>query len=142
MAPYDAILAYDWLKNNSPMTCDWNNKTLEFTHKGILIKLQGLLPPPLTARPISATKLYNTTKGNDAWAFAIVTTTESALSQTDTANNQVPSCIQQVLDQHSQVFQDPQTLPLSRSYNHAIPLIPGAVPMNARPYHYSPQLKT
>ena len=79
---------------------------------------------------------------DDAWAFAIVTTTESALIQTDTANNQVPSCIQQVLDQHSHVFQDPQTLPPSRSYDHAIPLIPGAVPMNARPYHYSPQLKT
>lgn len=74
MAPYDAILGYDWLKNNSPMTCNWNNKTLEFNHKGRLIKLQGLLPPPVIATPISATKLYNTTKGNDAWPFAIVTT--------------------------------------------------------------------
>lgn len=30
MGPYDAILGYDWLKKHSPMTCDWNSKTLSF----------------------------------------------------------------------------------------------------------------
>jgi len=66
MAPYDAILGYDWLKQHSPMKCDWDTKTLEFEHQGHQIKLQGLLPPPLGATSISATKLYNATKGNDA----------------------------------------------------------------------------
>jgi len=30
MAPYDAILGFDWLKQHSPMECDWTNKTLKF----------------------------------------------------------------------------------------------------------------
>lgn len=69
------------------MTYDWNKKTLAFNHKGQHIKLHGLLPAPLEATPILATKLYNSTKGNDAWAFAIVTTTESALNYTDDATS-------------------------------------------------------
>jgi len=28
---FDAILGFDWLQHNSPMTCDWENKTLQFT---------------------------------------------------------------------------------------------------------------
>lgn len=28
MAPYDAILSFDWLKQHSLMECDWTNKTL------------------------------------------------------------------------------------------------------------------
>jgi hypothetical protein len=34
MAPYDVILGYDWLKQHSPMKCDWDTKTLEFEHQG------------------------------------------------------------------------------------------------------------
>lgn len=46
-----------------------------------------------------------------------------------------------MLEQYKHIFQDPQTLPPQRSYDHAIPLTLGAVPINARPYHYSPQHK-
>lgn len=34
MDSYDAILCYDWLKLHSPMECDWNLKTLEFSLQG------------------------------------------------------------------------------------------------------------
>ena len=33
-------------------------------------------------------------------------------------------------------------MPPHRAYDHAIPLYPNVVPVNARPYHYSPQHKT
>lgn len=52
IGPYDAILGFDWLKNNSPMNYDWNKKTLEFTNGGKLIRLQELLPTPLQVTPI------------------------------------------------------------------------------------------
>jgi hypothetical protein len=54
----------------------------------------------------------------------------------------LPPPIQQVLHHYKSVFQDPQTLPPPRSYDHAIPLVPNVVPVNARPYHYSPQHKS
>jgi hypothetical protein len=34
MAPYDAIIGYDWLKKNNPMTFDWNEKQLNSVCKG------------------------------------------------------------------------------------------------------------
>lgn len=52
MGPYDAILGYDWLKRNSPMKCDWNLKTIEFSWQGQPVKIQGLITPPFQATPI------------------------------------------------------------------------------------------
>lgn len=36
----------------------------------------------------------------------------------------------------------PKTLPPQRNYDHAIPLILGSIPINSKPYHYSPHHKT
>jgi len=72
MHPYDAILGFDWLQRHSPMQCDWQLKTLEFKVNGRPVKLQGINPPPLQLTTISATKVYNSTKGNDVWAFVLV----------------------------------------------------------------------
>jgi len=49
--------------------------------------------------------------------------------------------IQHILDDFAVVFHDPQTLPHARSYDHSIPLVPGAHPVNVRPYRYAPQQK-
>jgi hypothetical protein len=35
------------------------------------------------------------------------------------------------------VFEVPTQLPPARVYDHHIPLVPGAVPVNSRPYRYS-----
>jgi len=132
MAPYDAILGYDWLKKHSPMNCDWNQKTLEFTLNGKQVRIQGV-------SAISATQLYKGTKGKDTWAFVIVDSLPPPKLDQGTPT---PPCIQQILDEHKLIFQDPKTLPPSRCYDHAIPLIPGAMTVNARLYNYSPQHKT
>jgi hypothetical protein len=34
MGPYDAILGYDWLRENSPMQFDWSKKTIQFSVDG------------------------------------------------------------------------------------------------------------
>jgi len=39
------------------------------------------------------------------------------------------------------VFQPPTHLPPSRIYDHTIPLLPNSVPVNSKPYRYSPQHK-
>jgi hypothetical protein len=36
------------------------------------------------------------------------------------------------------VFEDPKELPPHRAYDHSIALLPGSIPVNSRPYHYSP----
>lgn len=46
--------------------------------------------------------------------------------------------LQQLLQEFQDVFEEPKNLPPPRAYDHHIPLIPGAVPVNSKPYRYSP----
>jgi hypothetical protein len=46
-----------------------------------------------------------------------------------------------VLDVYVSVFDEPKGLPPHRKYDHTIPLLPGASPVNLRPYRYSPYQK-
>lgn len=52
-----------------------------------------------------------------------------------------PPEIQQLVQHYSTVFDPPCQLPPSRSCDHSIPLIPGAAPIYARPYRFSPVIK-
>jgi hypothetical protein len=54
----------------------------------------------------------------------------------------VPREVQQVLSEFSDVLAEPNSLPPSHAYDHAITLKPDATPFNARPYRYSPEHKT
>jgi hypothetical protein len=39
------------------------------------------------------------------------------------------------------LFQEPSELPPRRAYDHSIPLISGAQPVNVRSYRFSPDMK-
>lgn len=54
----------------------------------------------------------------------------------------VHSDMQLLLQKFECLFQEPTKLPPARSYDHQIPLIPGAQPVNVRPYRYAPQQKS
>jgi hypothetical protein len=54
----------------------------------------------------------------------------------------LPAEIQLLLDQFAILFEEPAGLPPSRACDHQIPLLPGARPVNIRPYRYPPALKT
>ena len=140
---YDAILGYDWLSTNSPMTCDWAAKTLAFQFQGQLIKLCGLLPPnnqdkgvTSAVQEISMNTLSKWLQGNDVWSLAVVEPVSQELPAT------YQDTVEQVLQQYHTVFSVPKTLPPSRSHDHHIPLLPNTAPVNSRPYRYSPLHKT
>lgn len=115
MNPYDAILGFDWLQKHSLMQCDWINKTLEFTNHGRLIQLKGLHQQPLQLTSISATKVYNSTKGNGIWAFVLVDYIPDSLQLISNTSDQQNPAIQQLLDTSQDVFSDPQTMPPHRA---------------------------
>lgn len=58
-----------------------------------------------------------------------------------TPTTDLPLPIHNLLQEYADVFAAPQTLPPSRVYDHTIPLLPNAVPVNSRPYRYSPHHK-
>lgn len=134
LGAYDAILGYDWLKQHSPMCCDWEQHTVESQEKGRTIKLQGVHPGPLTLSEISAANFHKSYKSNDVWALAVVNFVQP-----------VPEVVSEeiatVLKEFEDVFAKPSELPPTRVYDHAVPLVPDAVPVNSRPYRYSPVQK-
>jgi hypothetical protein len=49
----------------------------------------------------------------------------------------VPQDLQALLSKHKMVFSTPQGLPPSHDvHDHSIPLVPGSLPPNIRPYHH------
>jgi hypothetical protein len=136
---YDAILGYDWLSPHSPINCHWEERTIEFVDMGKHIKIQGVKPASMMLQPIEAEQVWKSAKGDDIWAFAVVEYVEGVK---DNIQQDIPPCIQAVVAQYHILFQDPKQLPPSRVYDHAVALQPGAVPVNCRPYKYSPQHKT
>lgn len=136
LGAYDAILGYDWLKAHSPMTCDWELKTMEFLHKGVQVKVQGVRQPQQNyLAEISCVQLEKWLKGNEVWAMAVVEAYQAQSLQGEAVKD---TMIQQLLTEYQDVFSDPKTLPPTRAFDHTVPLVPGAIPVNSKPYRYSP----
>lgn len=70
--------------------------------------------------------------GNDIGALTVVEVTDS------TSLTSILETVQQLLDEYIDVFEDPKTLPPSRFHDHQIPLLPNSIPVNSKPYKYSP----
>lgn len=50
-----------------------------------------------------------------------------------------PPEMQELIQGFSDLFEEPKGLPPKRSFDHTIPLLPGAQPINVHPYRYSPE---
>lgn len=74
--------------------------------------------------------------GNEIWAIAVVHDTPSGDSEA------IPLGIEILLKEYEYVFKEPRGLPRMREYDHAITLTPHSVPVNVRPYLFSPLHKT
>ena len=75
---------------------------------------------------------------HQAAVMEIVEIQEMELSSSE--DNTMPAEIAATLSE-LHVFQEPEGLPPPRLFDHSIPLVPGARPVNLRPYRYSPAQK-
>lgn len=133
---YDMVLGMDWLEQHSPIQCDWNLKTISFNHQGSWVTLQGIQASAMhSLTAATPDQIMNWFQGNDIWAMAVVQQITPPL------NSVIPSTVQALLDKYQFVFSAPDSLPPHRAVDHALPLLPGVVPVNCRPYRYSPAQK-
>jgi hypothetical protein len=121
---YDIILGIDWLQQHSPMNIVCLNKWVILQSNGNSIILHGLQPSV------------------PAFSLIEVQLLADADSDSETIGSQHPKQIAKLLLSFSGLFQEPTDLPPIRACDHTIPLIPGAEPINIRPYRFSPTMKT
>jgi hypothetical protein len=133
----------DWLENYNTMQCDWLQKKISFIHNGQMVTLQGVVPQPEEhVKEISAEQLLKLQKGNDLWALVILSQpADNSIHQEQYSSIELPSQIKEIIHEFQELFKTPDELPPNRTYDRAISLLPDVVPINCRPYRYSPQQK-
>lgn len=114
------ILGLDWLEANSPMKIHWSQKWIQFSHHGSPVYLVGILPE-LPAGVVLQLCAVDSLPPSDV--------------------ESLPTEVQQLIQDYSELFVPPTQLPPSRSCDHAIPLLSGAAPVYSRPYRFSPVIK-
>jgi hypothetical protein len=133
----------DWLENYNTMQCDWLQKKIGFIHNGQMVTLQGVVPQPEEhVKEISAEQLLKLQKGNDLWALVMLSQpADNSIHQEQYSSIELPSQIKEIIHEFQELFKTPDELPPNRTYDRAISLLPDVVPINCRPYRYSPQQK-
>ncbi|XP_021317789.1 uncharacterized protein LOC110435983 [Sorghum bicolor] len=122
LGSYDIILGMDWLEAFSPMKVNWRNKWMSISYGSGSVLLHGL----------------GDVSENCSSVMVFSISSDAVDQPTHTVHPQVQS----ILDEFSQLFAEPSTLPPRRDCDHSIPLVPGAQPVCIRQYRYSPKLKS
>lgn len=133
---YDAILGIDWLAAHSPMKVHWLQKTMAFEYQGKQVQLRGAQADTSTCQMISEDELNLLLQQS-----AVARVVQLCSLDAEQSTPPIPDAIAGLVEQYSMVFEEPQGLPPRRSFDHAIPLVPGAKPVNLRPYRHSPAQK-
>lgn len=133
---YDMIVEMDWLEAHSPMDVHWGLKQLQFLYKGKSVLLKGVQSSVQQCYQLSSAQLYALLDCNDVHQVIQLCAVEIPEGE-----GQIPPAISTLLQEFSHLFTTPSGLPPERAFDHTIPLIPGAQPVNLRPYRYTPAQK-
>lgn len=132
----DMILGMEWLEEQGPMWIHWKRKKLRFVQNGKRITLHGVKDITNICHKISTKRLQGLVRQG-----GLAQLVQLASIENGSRPEVVPPAVQTLLQDHASLFQEPSGLPPHRSFDHSILLLPGAKPVNIRPYRYSPKQK-
>lgn len=135
---YDMILGMEWLEscNNGKMFVDWKRKKMRFKHEGTRITLRGISANNNYCPKVSTQELHQLIEqGSVAQLITLDVKTDSLTTE------HIPPEILKVIQDHEATFHEPTGLPPNMPFDHQIPLLPGAVPVQKKPYSYAPTQK-
>jgi hypothetical protein len=129
MGGCDIVLGADWLRTLGPILMDFKELTMQFDQEGQQYKFQGITVG--SPEIISSHRMEKLLKKGHSGVISQL----HAIQATETPS--VPQDLQSILSKHQVVFSTPQGLPPSRGvHDHSIPLVPGSLPPNIRPYRH------
>ncbi|KAD6453241.1 hypothetical protein E3N88_07946 [Mikania micrantha] len=108
----DVVLGVQWLATLNTVQANWKEMFMIFTIEGKKYKFQGIASGPQ--------------KSSSFQHLAI---------EPDSAPI-IPALLKPLLETHTTVFLEPNTLPPVRTQTHSINLFPNSTPPNIRPYRY------
>ncbi|KAJ4757403.1 polyprotein [Rhynchospora pubera] len=133
----DVVLGIQWLATLGPILTNYAALTMEFCFQGQNIKLSG--DASLLAHPLSPAGLNKMVASGGVsscfMCFQATPTSKDPLFFTTNTEQQSPIWAV-LLDEFSEVFTEPSTLPPPRAIDHCIPLHPNIEAVNVRPYRY------
>ncbi|KAJ3689395.1 hypothetical protein LUZ61_018559 [Rhynchospora tenuis] len=131
---YDLILGMDWLSQHGPMMIDWDTGKLQLHNHGQVIELtvqQEVAEVKLCQAMCDPVKEQQ--RGNMLVVAHIYCVQPTKILEEKSVCPQ----LQPLLQQFSEVFSEPSSLPPQRTIDHHIPLKPETTPVSMRPYRYS-----
>jgi hypothetical protein len=129
MGGCDIVFGADWLRTLGPILMDFQNLTMQFNQGGCKHKFQGIIVG--SPEVINSHRMEKMLKKGHSGVISQL----HAIQATETPP--MPQDLQALLSKNQIVFSTPQGLPPSRSvHDHSIPLVPGSLPPNIRPYRH------
>ncbi|GKE48245.1 putative mitochondrial protein [Tanacetum coccineum] len=129
------VLGIQWLATLGDMQCNFKKLIMKFNHKGRQIVLRGMSKTHVHWMQGNEGMLKQAELSSMAFCVYPV-----QLCQMESVGS-VFAEVEQVLTQFDEVFEIPKDLPLQRSHDHQIPLMPNTPPINVRPYRHPPNQK-
>ena len=137
LSGWHIVLGVDWMTHFSPITFDFHNLRISMEYQGETVHLQGS----------SEDCELDLIRGKDLRHFIeykkrcfAIRNMEAEMAPAGasegTREEQQPQEIKELLEEFSEVFQQPVSLPPIRACDHAIPLKSGAQPFKLKPYRY------
>lgn len=128
MKGYDIIFGCDWIRQYSPVSLNLKTKEMTVNKGGSVVVLSDVTVP---ARNFMIS-MHKMEKWIDQGMAGVVLYMKSV--QKEKEGHGTPESIEKVLANFEDVFEEPKMLPPTRDCDHTIPLVPGAKPVNVRPY--------
>ncbi|XP_057755398.1 uncharacterized protein LOC130974540 [Arachis stenosperma] len=139
----DLVLGTTWLKRLKAHIVDYDSSFIKFWQNGEFVTIFGdAYNGPRQAQYNHIKRLFHTNSVAEAFTLQLQEKKEETPPQQQGNTKQLQLSqelepeLALLLQNYAGVFDAPSGLPPARSHDHAIPLIPGAQPVKARPYRY------
>ena len=125
----DIVLGIQWLELLGSVVCDWRELTMEFMWENQTKKLVGIDGQHIQAASIEElTKEIRPSHAQFALCLQV--------AHTEPQQN-IHSSMREILQEFSDLFTEPSSLPPTWEVDHSIALKEGTEPINVRPYKYA-----